>query len=47
MTPPANPPPRIMAECPVCNRGYVWIPPDGGTCLWCRCQLVSTQEAPK
>jgi hypothetical protein len=34
----------IVAECPVCRRDYVWVPKDGGSCVWCRCKLVAKKE---
>ena len=32
-----------VAFCPVCHRDYVWVPADGGECLWCGVKLVSRQ----
>lgn len=29
----------IIARCPICKRGYVSVPSDGGSCLWCRGRL--------
>jgi hypothetical protein len=37
----------VVSICLLCKREYVWVPPDGGTCLWCQVPLkaVETQTA--
>jgi len=30
---------RVVAMCPICKRGYVWVPAGGGACLWCNSRL--------
>lgn len=36
---PDQMPDEIVARCPICKRGYVWVPSNGGTCLRCRIRL--------
>jgi hypothetical protein len=34
-----KPPPKVVAVCPVCHSNFVWVPTDGGNCLWCHVRL--------
>lgn len=36
---------EVVARCPVCDREYISVPVDGGTCLWCRVKLKPVKSA--
>ena len=44
MSAPIKPAMPIVAECPICERTYVWVPKDGGTCRRCGCKLTPVKE---
>jgi hypothetical protein len=39
--------PQIIAQCPQCYRGYIWVPADGGNCVVCKTPLVPLSEEDK